>query len=177
EAWGELVELYGPLIAHWCYRCGLDSNQASDIVQEVFVALSRSIGTYKPSNRSGAFRAWLWTVSSNKIRDFFRGQQAVLARGGSTALADLQTLPAEANVPEEEPTDAEQVHLLLERGLEQVRAEFEPRSWEIFERSVLDQIATALVAEEFEVSAAAVRQTRSRILRRLRQQLGDLDVG
>ena len=38
QAWSELVDLYGPLIAHWCYRCGLDSGQAADVVQDVFVA-------------------------------------------------------------------------------------------------------------------------------------------
>ena len=44
----------------------------------------------------------------------------------------------------------------------------------MFARAVMDGITTLQVADEFEVSAATVRQTRSRILRRLRQQLGDL---
>ena len=34
--------------------------------------------------------------------------------------------------------------------------------------------ATESVAEEFGISPAAVRQARSRVLRRLRQQLGDV---
>lgn len=54
------------------------------------------------------------------------------------------------------------------------RSEFEPRSWQAFWRSAVDGIPTAVVAEELGVTAAAVRQSRSRILRRLRQQLGDL---
>lgn len=176
QAWSELVDLYGPLIAHWCYRCGLDSGQAADVVQDVFVALSKSLDTYE-AGRGGAFRAWLWRVSSNKIRDFLRREKGVISgQGGSTAMVGLQQLPEEANVPEHEPTDPEQVHALLQRGLKQVRNEFETRTWQIFERNVIDQIATALVAEEYHVTDAAVRQTRSRILRRLRQQLGDLDA-
>lgn len=175
QAWSESVDLYGPLITHWCYRCGLDSGQAADVVQDVFVALSKSLDTYE-AGRGGAFRAWLWRISSNKIRDFLRRERGVIpAQGGSTAMVGLQQLPEES-VPEQDPTDPDQVYALLQRGLEQVRNEFETRTWQIFERNVIDQIANALVAREFQVTDAAVRQTRGRILRRLRQQLGDLDA-
>jgi len=60
--------------------------------------------------------------------------------------------------------------------LEQVRAEFKPKTWKIFERTVVDQLPTDIVAKEFNVSAATVRKIRSRVLRRLRLQLGDLTV-
>ncbi len=56
----------------------------------------------------------------------------------------------------------------------QIQPEFEPRTWEIFHRSVIDQLPTNLVAEEFGVTAANVRKVRSRILHRLREQLGDV---
>ncbi len=55
-----------------------------------------------------------------------------------------------------------------------MRGEFTERSWGIFERSVIDNVPTAVVAQQFQVTDATVRQIRSRILRRLRQQLGDL---
>lgn len=73
-----------------------------------------------------------------------------------------------------EPTEAVDVNDLVARAIEQIRDEFALRTWRMFDRAVVDGVTTAQVAEEFEVTAATVRQTRSRILRRLRQQLGDL---
>lgn len=174
QAWSELVELYGPLVAHWCGRCGLDSEQAADGVQEVFASVSKALEKYESRRESGAFRAWLWTITANKVRDFYRrNQNQVTAQGGSTALARLEQV---AVIPDDEPTDDQQMDKLLRRGMRQVQAEFESRTWEMFRRAVIDQVATSVVASEFDVSPAAVRQARSRVLRRLRQQLGDLDT-
>ena len=185
QAWSALVDLYGPLIAHWCYRCGLDSHAAADCVQEVFSAVAGSLDRFAPQAHSGSFRAWLWRITSNKLKDRAR---AVLrqtdALGGSTALHALQNIPdTQQQVDEEqaageftdEPTEPEQLRDLISRAMQQVRLEFEPRSWDIFRRCVIDELPTAVVAQEFCVTPAAVRQTRSRVLRRLRQQLGDIE--
>lgn len=178
QAWNELVELYGPLIAHWCYRCQLNSQQAADVVQDVFASIAKSLGNYHAKKENGAFRSWLWTITSNKIKDHYRRNDGqAIGTGGSTALASLEQIPdATDRIPDVEPTDDAQISELVSRGLQQVRAEFEPRTWDIFRRVVIDQIATAIVAQEFGVTAAAVRQVRSRVLRRLRQQLGDIEL-
>ena len=174
-AWEELVELYGPLVAYWCSRCGLDSHSTADCVQEVFTAVSRSLGRFQELKTSGAFRSWLWTITSNKIKDAVRHTRTQAPGvGGSTALQRLAELPDEFSIPDEEPSNATELQQLVARGLEQVRAEFEPRSWTIFLRTVVDQLPTDIVAREFNISAATVRQIRSRVLRRLRLQLGDL---
>jgi RNA polymerase sigma-70 factor (ECF subfamily) len=74
-----------------------------------------------------------------------------------------------------EPTDDEQTAALVKRAMSQVEADFEPRTWQVFTRSVIDQTSTIVVADEFGITQAAVRQIRSRVLRRIRQQLGDLE--
>lgn len=189
-AWRELVELYGPLIAYWCGRCGLDAHATADCTQDVFSAVSRSLDRFERQESSGSFRAWLWTITANKVKDRLRAEARVVrGDGGSTALRrigeipDPNDLPAEERdsrsgaVPEQEPTDDLQLSRLMARGLALVRKEFAEKTWRIFERAVLDDIATAQVAEEFGVKAATVRQTRSRILRRLRQHLGDFGSG
>ena len=74
-----------------------------------------------------------------------------------------------------EPTDDGQTTALVKRAMNQVEADFEPRTWQVFTRSVIDQTATIVVADEFGITQAAVRQIRSRVLRRIRQQLGDIE--
>ena len=176
QAWSELVDLYGPLVSHWSLRCGLSRQQAADCVQEVFASVARSLGGYQAQRENGSFRAWLWTITCNKAKDVYRRDRYhPVPPGGSTALANLEQLAEEEEIPAREPTDADQLSQLVSRGLAQVQVEFQPRTWDMFRRVVIDQLPTGLVAEEFRVSPAAVRQARSRVLRRLRQQLGDLE--
>ncbi len=177
-AWRELVELYGPLVASWCLKSRMDSHATADCVQEVFASVSQALTSFRPTRQTGSFRAWLWTVTANKIRDAARiAKRTPIATGGSTALKDLQQIMSRESLSDiftEEPTSSAELSRLTRRALEQVRGEFETRTWEIFQRAVVDQIPTSLVAEQFGVTAAAVRQARSRVLRRLRQQLGDV---
>ncbi len=175
-AWRELVDLYGPLIAQWCKRCHLDTHATADCVQEVFVAVSRSLDLFLPQRENGSFRSWLWTITSNKLRDAARkGRTTVRGTGGDASIQTMQQVPDDSTVPREEPTEQIHMQALIARGMDQVRADFEPRTWDIFKRAVLDGVANAVVAAEFQTNVAVVRQVRSRVLRRLRQQLGDLD--
>lgn len=77
-------------------------------------------------------------------------------------------------VPNEEPTENEQLQQLIHRALQQVQCEFEQNTWQAFWRSVVDGLPTDIVSRELNVSSAAIRQARSRVLRKLRQQLGDM---
>ena len=180
EAWCELVELYGPLVAHWCRNRQLDSHATADIVQEVFSSVVRALEHFDSRSgdsaaHSGSFRGWLWTITANKIRDAARRElRQTNGKGGSTALQHLNELPDGFSLPDAEPTSAVEHQMLIRRAMEQVRCEFEPLTWEIFQRSFVDHVPTAVVATEFQRTPAAIRQIRSRVLRRIRQQLGDL---
>ena len=173
-AWRELVDLYGPLVAHWCRRCSLDVHSSADCVQDVFASVAVAIHQFSPQRESGSFRAWLWTITRNKLRDHFRRNAGTpAAAGGSTAMGLMQQVMDPVAVPDDEPTGYLQLQQLTSRALSQVQSEFEARTWQAFWRSVVDGIATSEVARELDMSEATVRQSRSRILRRLRQQLGD----
>lgn len=175
EAWCEIVDLYGPLIAHWCRRCGLESNSAADCVQEVFVSVAASLNTFVPARSTGSFRAWLWTVTRHKVLDHLRTcRRQPNAVGGTASTAVLEQVVDLSAVPDEEPTGEEQLQLLIRRALQQVQSEFEQITWQAFWRSVVDGLPTDIVSRELNVSPAAIRQARSRVLRKLRQQLGDM---
>jgi RNA polymerase sigma-70 factor (ECF subfamily) len=55
-----------------------------------------------------------------------------------------------------------------------VRSEFEDRTWQMFWLAVVEDRTPADVAAQFGVSAVAVRKAKSRVLRRLREVVGDL---
>ena len=176
RAWQELVDLYGPLISTWSRRAGADWQMTSDCIQEVFLVLANRLDTFRPTGQSGSFRAWLWSIARNKLIDLHRAaNRHPPARGGSTAQLALQSVPAEQGWMRDEPTESVDVESLTRRAIEQVRSEFTPQSWRVFERTVVDGIETSIVARELGLSPSAIRQAKSRILRRLRQQLGDVE--
>lgn len=178
DAWCELVDLYGPLVAHWCRRFGCDAHATADSVQDVFTAVYKSLGRYEARDRGGSFRAWLWTITANKLRDRLRAERHHnRGCGGSSAMIGLQAIADpyndDAGLSDQDPTSSDELRSLMGRAMQQVRAEFEPKTWDIFIRSMVDQLSTRAVAEQDGGSEAAVRKIRSRIMRWLRQQLGD----
>lgn len=171
-AWSELVELYAPLIAHWCRKQGLQPAAVQDCLQEVFFAVLKSLADFEPNGKTGCFRAWLRTITRNKIVDSIRREQRQhAATGGTTALAALQAAPDLHE--EEDPEDELAFSQVLYRALDQVQNEFEPKTWQAFWRTTIDAVPAQQVAAELQISPAAVRKYRSRILRRLREQMGD----
>jgi RNA polymerase sigma-70 factor (ECF subfamily) len=145
-------------------------------VQEVFASVAIAIDAFQPERSAGSFRAWLWTITRHKVLDHLRrANRSPNATGGSTAFGFMQqVVDANTIIPDEEPTGELQLQQLTKRALDQVASEFEPKTWQAFWRSAVDGIATEIVARELSISSAAVRQSRSRILRRIRQRMGDL---
>jgi RNA polymerase sigma-70 factor (ECF subfamily) len=176
-AWQALVDLYGPLVASWCRRFGLDGHATADCVQDVFLAVVANLEKFQfppHSGTSGAFRGWLWTIARNKLRDYFRRRaRQVVQAPGNADLGRISSRVAEEALSDVDPTDDLQLAGLIRRALTQVEGAFEAKSWRAFWRSAVDGLPTALVADELGMSVAAVRQARSRVLRRMRQQLGD----
>jgi RNA polymerase sigma-70 factor, ECF subfamily len=177
QAWQRLVELYGPLVYRWCRRSQVRAEDAKDIVQEVFSAVATHIGGFHQHEGGGGFRAWLFTITRNKIRDFFRrcGNDP-LASGGTEAYERLQRLPGESATDEAASANRADNILLVRRAVRLVRQEFAERTWEMYCRVTTLDEKPAEVAARFGVSVTAVYQAKSRVLRRLREVLDELPL-
>jgi RNA polymerase sigma-70 factor (ECF subfamily) len=175
SGWQRVVELYSPLVYHWCRRWGVEGADADDVQQEVFQAAAQSIGTFRREREGDTFRGWLRAITRNKVLVFWRsrGRQPE-AEGGSDAYKLLQEVPERDVEIAEDPEDADQVSALFHRALGQLRGEFEHRTWQAFWRVTVDNQASVDVASELGMTANAVRMAKSRVLRRLREELGDL---
>jgi RNA polymerase sigma-70 factor, ECF subfamily len=171
-AWEQLVALYAPLVLYWCRHGGLDEADAADVFQEVFQSVAAHLGGFRRERSGDTFRGWLRTITRNKVHDHFRRRRREPAGvGGSEARAMLTQLP-EA-VPPEEGSAAGAEGALIRRALDMIRGEFEARTWQAFWRTAVDGGCAADVAAELGMSPGAVRVAKSRVLQRLRTQLGD----
>ena len=141
-------------------------------MQDVFAAVARSVESFDPAGR-GRFRGWLWVITRNKLRDHYRRQrEQPIGRGGDTALRQLHDLAEDWNDDDSEVTRSE-VRALYHRALDLIRGDFQEQTWRAFWMSVVEGRTTDEAARELGLSANSVRQAKSRILRRLREELGD----
>src|SRR5438105_4437335 len=86
RAWEQLVDLYAPLVYHWCRRAGLGSEDTADVFQEVFRAVAEHVAAFRRDRPGDTFRGWLRTITRNKLRDHFRRRQdQPRAHGGTDA--------------------------------------------------------------------------------------------
>jgi RNA polymerase sigma-70 factor (ECF subfamily) len=173
QAWRRLIDLYQPLVRFWCSQAGLRGPDAEDTTQEVFAAAALNLDGFHRDRPGDTFRGWLRTITRNQVLLHFRRSQGkAQAEGGSDALHKLQQTPDPlAGREEEEGTEMAQVY---RRALEQVRAAFEEPTWQAFWRTAIEgQSPTALTAE-LSMTPAAIRQAKSRVLRRLRDELGEV---
>jgi RNA polymerase sigma-70 factor (ECF subfamily) len=175
-AWRRLVRLYGPLVYGWCRRAGLSPQDADDLVQEVYQAVTVSGEGYRHDRPGDTFRGWLRTITRHRILNFFRDHGGeVRAQGGTDAQQQLVQLPAELlDDSDQSQSDSDRQRedkQLAHRALALLSAEFEESTRRAFERIVFDGRSPAEVAAELEMSVAAVYQAKSRVLKRLREEL------
>jgi RNA polymerase sigma-70 factor (ECF subfamily) len=173
-AWDRLVGLYAPLVLGWCRRWGLEGDDAADVFQEVFQSVAANLGSFRKESPQDSFRAWLRTVTRNKAFDHYRrAKHEPQAVGGTEAQMHLAAVP-DLPLEEDAGTSRGEVEGLFRRALEQIRGQFEPRTWQAFWRMTVDEQPAGVVAAELAMSPGAVRVAKSRVLRRLREELGDL---
>jgi RNA polymerase sigma-70 factor (ECF subfamily) len=174
EAWARLVELYAPLVRHWGLAGGLRPADVDDVVQEVFRAAFSGLAGFRRDRPGDTFRGWLRTISRTALAHHYCKLAGVpMAGGGSAAFARLQEVVDPAHdLPDEDPSD--EIRGLHRRALDLVRGEFEDRTWQLFWLTAVEDRRPADVAARFSVTAVAVRKAKSRVLRRLREEIGDL---
>ena len=169
SAWDEFTHLYGPIIRGYCLRRGLQEADAADICQEVLAQVAHVINTFDYEPSRGRFRDWLGTVTRNKISRFFQvNHRQARAVGGEDSLAALK-----ANCEDHE-WSAEFHARILEAALERIRGDFEASSWQVFEQVWGDDRAPLEVAREMRMTIDAVYAAKSRVLRRLREEVLNL---
>lgn len=174
DAWARLVTLYAPLVRHWCLAGGLQPTDVDDVVQEVCRAALAGLATFRRDRPGDTFRGWLRALTRTALALHYRRRARVpVASGGNAAFAQLQEVASPASeLPEDDPSD--EIRCLHRRALELVRDEFEDRTWQMFWLTAAEDRDAADVAALFGVTPAAVRKAKSRVLRRLREEIGDL---
>jgi RNA polymerase sigma-70 factor (ECF subfamily) len=167
ESWSRFVKLYTPLLFSWARRIGLQEQDAADLVQDVLTLLVQKLPEFRYDG-SKSFRGWLHTLTLNRWRETRR-------RGAAEAVGnavDLAEMPSPAN--DEAFWEQEYRQHLVGRALQLMQADFQPTTWKACWEFVVSGRPAAEVAAELGITLDVVYSAKSRVLRRLRQELDGL---
>jgi RNA polymerase sigma-70 factor, ECF subfamily len=170
--WGRLQDIYLPLITRWLRRIPGLSGEFDDLAQEVFVVMTRELPHFE-RQREGSFRAWVRQVTVNKVRTL-RKQLYRKPRAGLDLTEGFLDRLAEPHSELAREWDLEHDRHVFQKLLAIVQPDFRPDTWEAFRRFAIDNRPAAEVAAELGTSVNSVLQSKSRILRRLREEAGEL---
>lgn len=170
--WGEFHERYGQLLYRYARARGASHADAEDVVQEVEMYLFKALDGFEYDARKGRFRSYLRSAVVHAM-----GRRANRQARQPTML-DPHTfdyLAAEQETSADARWEREwQLHR-LRWAMRSISGEFEPNTLRAFEMHVLAGRPVADTAADLGLSSASVYQAKSRVLRRIKEQLAALD--
>jgi RNA polymerase sigma-70 factor (ECF subfamily) len=165
EAWETFVDTYVPLIYRYARRVGLQDADAADITQEVLSEVARCIRSFEYRPERGRFRDWLGTLARRRVSRFLRRKGREAADAAEDEPSDPDPYPADAGWTDEFNAR------ILAAALERARPHFEPATWRAFECVWIENRRAGEVAVELNVPIEAIYTAKSRVLKRLEEEV------
>ncbi len=169
EAWGIFVALYAPLVYRFVRRRNLQDADAADVTQEVMGEVSRTIRNFEYHPERGRFRDWLLTITRRRL---IRFHEQTARKPGMVSASKLPEFAGD-DASDEDWNEAFHARI-LRVALQRIRPRFEDSSWQAFERVWLEHRPASETADELSMSIEAVYMAKSRILRRLEEEVHDI---
>ncbi|MEZ6133028.1 MAG: sigma-70 family RNA polymerase sigma factor [Planctomycetaceae bacterium] len=170
-AWRHFMDIYEPFLRRLAVRQGVPERHVPDVVQQVLLAIAKSVDGWQDDGSPASFRRWLATVSRNIVIKFMTRERKQAGGHGGTEIVNLLS-----NIPAE--PDADQVqryeHELIVWAAEQVRSEFVETSWKAFWATIIEGRTVSDVAAELGVSPGSIYMSRSRIMAKIRTKVEEV---
>lgn len=174
-SWFEFAAVYEPFLSNLARRCGVPDKDAHDVVQQIMIAVTKSLDSWSDDGRPESFRRWLNVVGRNVAIKFMQAERKrSTATGGSDIVAVLNNVPYDESAFEVQQKKQYQ-HELIIWASAQVKNEFVESSWRAFHETMIQQRSVEDVARELGVTPGSIYMSRSRILARIRKKLDVLE--
>lgn len=171
-AWREFEARYGDLIRNVAVRRGLQPADCDDVLQDVMVALTKSMPGFDYDPRRGRFRGYLKTICGHIISRKFRQNNRArpLLDSDSTGARSPEAAVSALGIDDEQleslwESEWRQYHLRV--AMHTIDAEFNERDRMAFACYAIEGRDARDTAATCGVSIDQVYQAKSRILKRL----------
>ncbi|TWU21655.1 hypothetical protein Pla52o_38420 [Novipirellula galeiformis] len=182
-AWHRFDALYRPLIYRFARRRGLDHHGAEEVVSDVIRRVARVASRWnrapgeersceRPPQR---FAAWLNRVSRNSLVNVVCRDLSHRGIGGTTHQITLESRPA-ATEDARSDWENDRQRILIRLAADAIRSDFDEPSWDAFWSSHVEGESIDRVAQRLGKSRGAIYAIRSRIVRRLREEVRQIEA-
>ena len=172
-AWEEFVAIYRPVIVRLAVARGLQHSDADDLAQQVLLSVAHSVPDWEIDPQRARFRTWLGRVVRNAVLNALSRRKPDRGAGGTSALILINGKAAE-DCDDSEVLDFEWRREAFRCVADQIRAEFQPKTWEAFWLTAVDGLSAAEAAKQTGKSIGAVYVARSRVMARFQEKVRTL---
>jgi RNA polymerase sigma-70 factor (ECF subfamily) len=178
QSWEEFYAIYQPLVFRLARSQGFQDADASELTQEVFIAVASAIQRWDPNPQRGSFRGWLFRIARNLMINWLTYRRRHPTGAGNSDIRRLlaeQPDPHDLDREDSAVFDREYKRQAFAWAAEQIRGEFRESTWQAFWLTSVENRPVPEAAKELGISAGAVYIARSRVMARLRQKIETLE--
>lgn len=176
EAWCEFLELYSPLIYGFVRNRGLQDADAADLLQDVLRSVAGAVERLEYDKQKGGFRAWLFTITRNKLATFLTSRRSHNQASGDSGQHEVLNSHPDRSSDLEHEWEREFQRQLAARAMQTIQTEFEDKTWQAFWQTAVDGLPAAEVSRRIGLSAGAIYVAKSRVLARLKEEVERLQA-
>jgi RNA polymerase sigma-70 factor (ECF subfamily) len=168
DSWQTFFDLYWRLLYNVARRAGLEDGDAQDVVQDTVMAVAKELPEFRYDPERGSFKQWLFRILRRRVSDHFRKLYRQPARAGISPdmleeTGDADALVMRDGVSLSDAWEQEWERSVLDAAIAQVRAEANPKHFQVFDYCVLKEWPVAKVASTLGMNAAQVYLARHRV--------------
>jgi RNA polymerase sigma-70 factor (ECF subfamily) len=192
EAWERFAFQYAGRVQRWSYRCcrgwHLPEHDARDVAgdvrQHILLTIHEKLRSYDLNKREeGGFRRWLRTATHNALIDLLRRRERDRGSGDTEVLERLNQEPARAELDRELEELFERE--AFQQALARVRSAVSERDWQVCQAlgwedgrarkspggEAPPESVAGEVARRYGMTVLAVVKVKSRVLKKLREEM------
>ena len=174
EAWEQFSQIYRPVVYRMARARGMQDADAQDLAQKVLWSVAQSLPDWECRTDQGIkFRHWLRRVAKNAALNALSRSPRDQAGGGTTAIELLQRL--EASPAAEREVDLEFRRQVFRRAAVLVQQRTSETNWRAFCLTMLEGVSVEEAASRLGISVGTVYAARSRVMRRVREEVAAIE--
>lgn len=167
-AWDEVVGIYSPVIFRVAVGRGFQAADAENVVQEVLLAVARSVTQWLQRTDRGSFRAWLLRIARNETFDLINARATrTLGADGHAAEQLLADLPVNSDLSS--VMDFEYERAVFRWASEQVCDSVAKHTWQAFWLTQVEGLSVDEVSSQLNLRPGNIYFARSRVMARIKE--------
>jgi RNA polymerase sigma factor (sigma-70 family) len=174
DAWYQLYDVYWDWLLGIALSMGVRRENACDLVQKTFIALSKHISEFIYERAKGRFSGWLVTVLRRNMLSFWEARKRdplsllVPRPEEETQIDPVEGIAGPARDEVITKVLLEELERMTREGYDELKTQLSVEQWAVFEAYNIQELPVEVVAARFGLRPGSVYSIDCRCIRRFR---------